>query len=410
MLNPKSKRNASSGRASRFVEDDAPREDSIWSGLHSVLPPVSDTPPDVPRVRILRTPDQKPTAPKLQDLFPRETRPIDQVLTFWDPSGTWPPQALSDLCGSAVVSHGATRLAQAETDETFALIHHAALESDDGRLYAVLHVEANPLDSASADVALMLLERSDHAVVLTGGSAEHRELPRKLQEFCRQAAWRGPTLQFISPQDKPSRADRLRKISWPRSLRVQVVEMLPDTTPGWLSRMLDRLLDDVSFPGLVRPHGTHGTAPVASAAAEAVDPLDQLPLPSPMAPEALAGLPARPDASAARAAATLAEQVPGALATAVLDACSQALLARAGNGTLIQKGVEGALRRWGALPTDGALPELAEPLTWQQTGLQFLATPVPRHPGLLLLGVFDRPACDLHLARWQFTVASHALT
>jgi len=204
MLNSKSKRNSTAGRSSRFADDDAPREDSVWSGLNSVMPPLSEA-PDTPKARLLRTADSNPTAPKLQDFFPRETRPVDRVITFWDPSGSWPKQALADLSGDSVRELGATRLAHTDSERTFALIHHTALESEEGLLYAVLHVEASALDSASADVALMLLERSDHAVIVTGSSAEHRDLPRRLQDFCRQAAWRGPVLQFISPQDKPSR-------------------------------------------------------------------------------------------------------------------------------------------------------------------------------------------------------------
>lgn len=409
MLNPKSKRNSSSGRNSRFAEDDAPREDSIWSGLHSISPPLGDAVPDAPKVRILRTTDPKPTAPKLQDFFPRESRPIDRVLTFWDPSSTWPQNALSDLCGEGVGAKGSTRLAQADSDQTFALIHHTAIESAEGLLYAVLHVEASPLDAASADVALMLLERSDHAVVLTGGSAEHRELPRKMQEFCRQAAWRGPTLQFISPQDKPSRADRLRKITWPRSLRVQVVEMLTDTTPGWLTRMLDRLLDDVEFPGLVRPAASQGSAAQSMPAALSIDPVDQLPLPGPWSDEARAALPPRPAQASARATVSVAELASGCLGVALLDVPSQALLAHGGDAALLKVGVEGALRRLGSASNMADETDPAEALAWHSPTVQYLSMAVPKQTGLYLLGVFDRAACELAQARWQFTVALNEL-
>lgn len=405
MLNPKSKRNSSSGRASRFAEDDASREDSIWSGLHSISPPLNDVVADAPKVRILRTSDAKPTAPKLQDLFPRDTRPIDRVLTFWDPSSTWPQNALLDLSGEGVTPLGATRLAKADDDRTFALIHHMAVDAADGVRYAILHVEASPLDSASADVALMLLERSDHAVVLTGGSAEHRELPRKMQEFCRQATWRGPTLQFISPQDKPSRADRLRKITWPRSLRVQVVEMLPDTTPGWLPRMLDRLLDDVEFPGLVRPAAPQEASRATIQPAD-TDPDDALPLPAPWSGEALASLPERPSEAAARGVVSVAKLAQGCLGSALLDAASHGMLARSGDTSLLIGGVDGALRRTVNVADDS---DAIEGVSWYSAALQYLAMPVPKQPGLWLLGVFDRPTCELPQARWQFTVALNEL-
>lgn len=411
MLNSKPKRHSSNGRNSRFADDDAPREDSVWSGLNSVLPTYAETPPDAPRARLLRTADDKPTAPKLQDFFPRELRPIDRVITFWDASNTWPKNALSDLCGEGVHEQGATRLAHTEGDRTFALIHHTVIESAEGLLYAVLQVEASPLDSASADVALMLLERSDHAVVLSGGSAEHRELPRRLQDFCRQAAWRGPTLQFISPQDKPSRADRLRKITWPRSLRVQVVDMLPDITPGWLVRTLDRLLDDVEFPRLVRPASLPSSGPLGPAPGLQVnsDELAALPLPEPLSAEALAALPERPLANACEAALGVAALAPGAAGLAVLDVYTQAVLARRGDPQLTEAGVRSALQLWSAQSCDDEESTGEPELLWSSHSLHHIVLPVPAQPGLLLLGLIDRNHGDVQQARWQLTVALHEL-
>jgi hypothetical protein len=249
-------------------------------------------------------------------------------------------------------------------------------------------------------------------VIVTGSSAEHRDLPRRLQDFCRQAAWRGPVLQFISPQDKPSRADRLRKISWPRSLRVHVVEMLSDNTPGWLVRTLDRLLDEVAFPGLLRPTpllaaGPLGPAPGLQVAQEA---LAGLPMPEPLSGEALNALPPRPAPPLCEAALDVAAIAPGTAGLALIDAYTHAVLARQGNAQLTEAGIRCTLQLWGEqLRTEGESPDDAE-LLWSTPALHHLALPVPEHPGLLLLGLIDRNHGNVQQARWQFNVALHALS
>ena len=139
------------------------------------------------------------------------------------------------------------------------------------------------------------------------------------------------------------------------------------------------------------------------------DPADQLPLPAPWSDELRATLPPRPAEAAARTAVGVAELASGCLSAALIDACSQDVLARSGDLTLTQAGVDGTLRRWGDLSNTADEAESADALAWHTATLQYLATPVPKQPGLYLLGVFDRPACDLQQARWQFTVALHEL-
>lgn len=395
MLNPKSKRSASGPRPSRFAEDDAEREDSIWSSLNSVAPPAGDAAGnDPPRVRLLRTADLKPSAPQLQDFFPREPRPIERWVAFWDAGRSWPAQALGELAGDGGRAPGATRLAHAEGDRTFALVHHTVVQGDDGRLLGVLHIEADAADPASADVALTLLERSDHAAVLTGYSSEYREVPRRLQQFCGQGAWRGPALQFVIPQDKPSRAERLRRVAWPRSVEVRVVEASFSRPPGWLVPLLERLTDSAG----------------RAAPPSAVDAPD-LPLPPPFADEALADLPERPAIERCARAAEVAALAPAARATAVLDACSHALLGGAGETADIDAATRIALQLWGAGSRESAPSLPLDELLWQGRERVLLAQPLPEHPGLLLVALFDRDdaAFDLRHARWQLAVARHEI-
>lgn len=395
MLNPKSKRSASGARPSRFAEDDAEREDSIWSSLNSVAPPAGDAAGnEPPRVRLLRTADLKPSAPRLQDFFPREPRPIERWVAFWDAGRSWPAQALGELAGDGGRAPGATRLAHAEGDRTFAVVHHTVVQGDDGRLLGVLHIEADAADPASADVALTLLERSDHAAVLTGYSSEYREVPRRLQQFCGQGAWRGPALQFVIPQDKPSRAERLRRVAWPRSVEVRVVEASFSRAPGWLVPLLERLTDSAG----------------RAAPPSAVDAPD-LPLPPPFADEALADLPERPALERCARAAEVAALAPAARATAVLDACSHALLGGAGETADIDAATRIALQLWGAGSRESAPSLPLDELLWQGRERVLLAHPLPEHPGLLLVALFDRDdaAFDLRHARWQLAVARHEI-
>lgn len=401
MLNPKSKRSTAGARSSRFAEDDADREDSIWSSLNSVAPPLGEPAGnEPPRVRLLRTSDLKPSAPRLQDFFPREPRAIERWVVFWDPGRSWPAHALADLAGEGGRAPGATRLAHAEGERTFAVVHHTLLQGDDGRLLGVLHIEADAADAASADVALMLLERSDHAAVLTGYSSEYREVPRRLQQFCGQGAWRGPAMQFVIPQDKPSRADRLRRVAWPRSMDVRVVEASFSRAPGWLAPLLERVTDSPAFRSSGR------MAPVPAQAA-----LDTpaLPLPAPFADEALAELPARPALEACARAADVAALAPATLATAVLDACSHAILGATGDTADIEAATRIALQLWGAGARETAPSLPLDELLWQGRERVLLAQPLPEHPGLLLVSSFDREHADFDLrqARWQLAVARH---
>lgn len=401
MLNSRSKRNVSGARATRTTEDEASREDSIWSGLHSVSPALAETASEVPRVRLLRTTDPKPTAPRLQDFYPREPLPIDRWLAFWDPGRSWPGSALADLVGDGVRVPGATRLAHAEGERTFALIHHTLVQAGDGRLYGVLHIEADAADAASADVALMLLERSDHAAVLTGYSSEYREVPRRLQQFCGQAAWRGPMLQFVIPRDKPSRGDRLRRVAWPRSLEVKVVEASSGRSPGWLAP----LLDQVAGAAVFQRSRLHGAAVPSRAAGP------DLPMPTPFTDDALAELPARPALDACARAADVASLAPATRATAVLDACSHGILGADGETADIEVATRIALQLWGASVRDTAPSMPTEELIWQGRDQIVIAQPVAEHPGLLLVAAYDRDDAtfDLRQARWHLGVSRHEI-
>lgn len=410
MLPLKPQRQKPAGRSSRLADETADPDETQWSS-QLPLPVQSDlTEPatEANRTRLLRTGDDKPTAPRLQDLFPQEARSIDRVVTFWDPGSTWPAGALSDLHGPGVAEPGATRLVHGETMRSFALIHHTAVTTSAGELCAVLHVEANPADVASADVALMLLERSDHAVILSGGNNDHRDLPRRLHDFCRQAAWRGPTLQFVAPQDKPSRADRLRKTSWPRSLRMQVLELTPAYDTGWLALLLERVAEGVALEGVVRP----AQAPAVRVLVPSQG--DQLQLVPPPPPRATAQrtlhrrpttpIPQRPSPGSCKQALAITGFSPGFAGSAVIDLYAEGALAVHGDPRQTQAGIDSALQMWASYADDTPGAPLSE-LVWTIGPIHHLVMPVQDQPGLLMLAMIDREFGDLARARWQLAVA-----
>lgn len=408
MLPPtKTKRPNTGGRLARPDGDSPGADETQWSTQGAPTPSEpTDAQRDPPRTRLLRTVDEKPTAPRLQDLFPRDSASIEKVVTFWDPGSTWPGHALADLHGPGVGEVGSTRLVHGESMRSFALIHHTLVDTRDGQTCAILHVEAQASDAASADVALMLLERSDHAVVLTGGAAEHRDLPRRLQDFCRQAAWRGPQVQFVSPADKPSRADRLRKTSWPRSVRVNVLEAASETNPGWLVALLERVAEDLPLQGLDKPAAT-----AVKVLAPAADDLLRL---EPRARNATPAMPApgsagvaRPDDAACEQALTVASLAPGFTASALIDTHAGSPLALRGDERQAQAGVASALQMWAGY-ADETLDACRNELVWTVGAMHHIALPVEGQPGLLLLSMVDREFGDVSRARWQLAVARNA--
>jgi hypothetical protein len=422
MLSLKFKRTAPSTDAASTKED--PRS-AAWAGPSS-LP--ADSPTTVPvSTRELRTRAETPSAPPVQTLFSRDSVQPQQTVAVWDPSGSWPGFSIAQL---ALAAHGRISeisLMQEQGTEPVALLRSTVLPTPSGQALGVIEVEASFADNRSLSVALTLLEQADRAVILAGANGD-KDLIRHINDFVRADAWRGPSLLLVSPADKPSRADRLRRTTWPRGMKMHVLELFSVNDPGWSQQLISLVtgfasgeptvpgpLDDGTAevavstqapPAPLVPHPTavitqsRVTPPVKAAAAPAISPA--------LAPLSVSS--ALPDVSA-----TLMDRVLQVLSMGVgVTACAvvavdDARVLRVQAQTQDHLAVlEGAARTgsalWKAHRALGAGQPLLE-LSWGSPTHHHLALPVPRQPGLLILACVEREFGDLGAARWQIAVA-----
>jgi hypothetical protein len=403
--------------------------DAAWAGPSS-LP--ADPPTTVPvSTRELRTRAETPTAPPLQTLFSRDSVQPQQTVAVWDPAASWPGFSIAQL---ALAAHGRISeisLMQEHGTEPVARLRSTVLPTPSGQALGVVEVEAAFTDNRSLSVALTLLEQADRAVILAGANAD-KDLIRRINDFVRSDAWRGPSLLLVSPADKPSRADRLRRATWPRGMKMHVLELFSVNDPGWSQQLITLVTGYASgeptVPGAIDPPA-EAPAPVPAPTVQPSPPPPAQtmatpktrPMPAPTPPPTsspavspalapLAVTSALPDVSAAvmqRVLRVLSMGV-GVTACAVV-AVEDARLLRAQTQTDDQLPALEATARagcalWRAHRALGAGQPLLE-LCWSSPTHHHLALPVPRQPGLLLLASVEREFGDLSAARWQIAVA-----
>lgn len=428
MLSLKFKRTAPSSDASASQDD--PRS-AAWAGPSS-LP--ADPPTTVPvSTRELRTRAETPSAPPVQTLFSRDSVQPQQTVAVWDPSGSWPGFSIAQL---ALAAHGRISeisLMQEQGTEPVAMLRSTVLPTPSGQPLGVVEVDASFADNRGLSVALTLLEQADRAVILAGANGD-KDLIRRINDFVRADAWRGPSLLLVSPADKPSRADRLRRATWPRGMKMHVLELFSVNDPGWSQQLISLVtgfasgeptvpgaMDDgpadaeaprpepappVAVPAKAAPAPVPTPAPARSAAAAPV-------VPPPVVSPALAPLvvtSALPDVSATvmnRVLRVLSMGV-GVTACAVVaieDARVLSVQAQTEDQlTLLEGAARAGCALWRAHRALGAGQPLLE-LSWGSPTHHHLALPVPRQPGLLILACVEREFGDLGAARWQIAVA-----
>ncbi|WP_338415584.1 hypothetical protein [uncultured Sphaerotilus sp.] len=443
MLSLKFKRTAPSTDTAPPKED--PRS-AAWAGPSS-LP--ADPPTTVPvSTRELRTRAETPSAPPVQTLFSRDSVQPQQTVAVWDPSGSWPGFSIAQL---ALAAHGRISeisLMQEQGTEPVALLRSTVLPTPSGQALGVIEVEASFADNRSLSVALTLLEQADRAVILAGANGD-KDLIRRINDFVRADAWRGASLLLVSPADKPSRADRLRRATWPRGMKMHVLELFSVNDPGWSQQLISLVTGFASgeptVPGTFDDGPAEETvsrsdpvpAPAAAAAPTVAAPAKAAPAPSPTAAPARPAAPQPVKASApvnppppavspALAPLVVSSAVPDVSATVMnhvlrvlsmgvgVTACAivaveDARLLSVQALTEDQMALlEGAARTgsalWRAHRALGAGQPLLE-LSWGSPTHHHLALPVPRQPGLLILACVEREFGDLGAARWQIAVA-----
>lgn len=356
---------------------------SAWSGPNSIQP--DDDFGDITgTTRELRTRSATPCAPHIDSLFRRDGPVPRQTIVVWDPGQAWPAFSLTQLGGSEPPGRlHRVLLRQEGASEALAEFLLAWLPAREaGQPWGVVEVVTAPGDPMGTRIALTLLEQADRAVVLAGGAGD-KDLMRRIGDFVRSAQWDGPSLLMVSPADKPSRADRLRRGGWPRGLRVHVLEVFASPEPGWTQQLLAMVLGDT-----------------ATTARQATEPA---PAASGALPRSSAAAPPQHDPLSH--ALSLAARGPGVIACALLDATDGKLVAAQG---LIQTASEAAgcaVQMW--LAQQGQSPQATE-FTWSTATRQHIVLPLRQQQ--LLLAVVDREFGDPASARWHLALArSHLI-
>ncbi|MEX8494822.1 hypothetical protein [Sphaerotilus sp.] len=432
MLSLKFKRTAPSTDASSSQDD--PRS-AAWAGPSS-LP--ADPPTTVPvSTRELRTRAETPSAPPVQTLFSRESVQPQQTVAVWDPSGSWPGFSIVQL---ALAAHGRISeisLMQEQGTEPVAMLRSTVLPTPSGQALGVIEVEASFADSRSLSVALTLLEQADRAVILAGANGD-KDLIRRINDFVRADAWRGPSLLLVSPADKPSRADRLRRATWPRGMKMHVLELFSVNDPGWSQQLISLVTGFASgeptVPGAMDDDPAEVAASRPDPAPPVTTPPKTAPASTPAPARATAAVPAvAPVAAPARPAptptvkpsvavhplpdvsATVMNRVLRVLSMGVgVTACAVVAIEDArvlsaqtqtdDQLTLLESATRAGCALWRAHRALGAGHPLLE-LSWSGPTHHHLVLPVPRQPGLLILACVEREFGDLGAARWQIAVA-----
>jgi hypothetical protein len=408
MLSLKFKRTPSP--SSTTPPPDDPRS-AAWAGPSSLPADVTTTVPV--STRELRTRAEMPSAPPVQTLFSRDSVQPQQTVAVWDPAGSWPGFSIAQL---ALAAHGRISeisLMQEHGTEPVAMLRSTVLPTPSGQALGVIEVEASFTDNRGLSVALTLLEQVDRAVILAGANAD-KDLIRRINDFVRADAWRGPSLLLVSPADKPSRADRLRRAGWPRGMKMHVLELFSVNDPGWSQQLISLVTGfasgepTVPGPGPVdEPEAADLPTPVPASV-----PVKAAVVPSPASPPAATPpvSPAPVDVSPAvmeRVLGVLSMGV-GVSACAVLAVDTAQLLGAKSPGHAPPAVLDAAARTgaalWRAHRALGAGQPLLE-LSWSSPQHHHLVMPLPRQPGLLLLACVDREHGDLAAARWQLAVA-----
>ncbi len=376
---------------------------ATWSGPNSIQPDddglaATGTTGTTGSTRELRTRSPSPAAPRIESLFSRDGAPPQQTIVVWDPGRVWSTFSLTQLgAGPGVPRLHRVLLRQEGVREPLAEFLVTWLPSgSEAKGWGVVEVLTAPGDPLGTRIALTLLEQADRAVLLAGGAGD-KDLMRRIGDFVRSAQWDGPSLLMISPADKPSRADRLRRGSWPRGLRVHVLEVFASPEPGWTQQLLSMVLGD-GAAAEDDDRGSPGPAPRSA------------PLPA----GACAGLRELPHANGSadgnadpqRAALALAARAPGVLACALLDAADGEVLASLGPAQVANDAARCAARMWQAQGDAAPATELG----WSTPTCHHVVLPVWQPQPQLLLAVADREFGEPASVRWHLAVARNHLT
>ena len=403
MLSLKFKRTPAPSSSTASEED----QRAAWAGPSSLPADPATTVPV--STRELRTRAETPSAPPVATLFSRDSVQPQQTVAVWDPAGSWPGFSIAQL---ALAAHGRISeisLMQEHGTEPVAMLRSTVLPTPSGQSLGVIDINASFADNRSLSVALTLLEQVDRAVILAGANGD-KDLIRRINDFVRADAWRGPSLLLVSPADKPSRADRLRRATWPRGMRMHVLELFSVNDPGWSQQLISLVT------GFATGEPTAPSPVDTPQAPEAPDlPAKAKAEPAPTVPPAPASLtvscpPAEVSPEVMERVLRVLSMGVGVSACAVVAVETAQLLGAQSQSheprALLDTAARAGCALWRAHRALGAGQPLLE-LSWSGPQHHHLVVPLPRQPGLLLLACVDREHGDLGAARWQLAVARH---
>ncbi len=352
------------------------------------------------QVREICSPLTAPSAPPLAHLFEREggVRPA-QCIVLWEPAHNWPYFSIAHLVTGETPVISELRLRREHAEQPLAVVQHTVLATPDGQDLGVVWVRAAASDPLAAHVAITLLEQAERPAVLAGGTND-RQVERRLADFLRVRKWAGQEVLMVAPLNKPSRAERLRRLSWPKSVRVHILEAYASEEPDWSLQLVARLSQNAELAALARERA--GSAPSRQPL------IDE----APSEPDAVAEASAMPatiatelvDATSARAALDVAASTPGVLACSVTDFTRDLQVAVAGDASLVDSAAHDLVQLWRSQERL-ALSEPVNELLLSRPTQHHIALPIERCPGLLLTAVVSREFGDLERARWQLGVA-----
>lgn len=385
-----------------------------------------------PGERVLVCRDSAPLAPKVSELLGVHMPPLGQVLAIWDPHCLWPVDVLHRLAETHGGSPGTTRLRHAEQAHAFAQAHHWHGAVSGGYL-AVIHLQGRDDGSLSAPIGLSILEAAQVAAIVTGSGSD-RDLPLKVDAFCRRAAWRGPLVQLLSIQGKQARADKLRRLPWPRSFKTRLTSYTPSRDRPWLADCLRQLDPDFTLatpvPALDATPPRADSLSTAAAAPETERPVLVCPPPISTMPAHATSLRAlivhattayREEAAKDGGQAAESDEMPAPSAEALSESLACAHLCAGFHGVAVVTPASGVLvRTSGDLATvqdaARALDDFwAQPaddtrdLSLRRSNQLLLAAAVPRRAGWWLLGVGEIGQAEWSQLRWQLQVAANTL-
>jgi predicted regulator of Ras-like GTPase activity (Roadblock/LC7/MglB family) len=368
-------------------------------------------------------------AQAIRDHFATTRNDLDtasRLITLLDPTGAWASaviKALSDAGGQPVER---LHLREQATLRTLAMIERTTLVRRHEDTLKIYHADVRAPGRDSAEVPVVLMERSHMTTVIVGALAPHAidTLLASLHEATHLPSWRCPNLLFMLPPNAVWITNKISAVAWPQRLHVHVLsETMASASSVW-NAMLGMWNHVKSQPGW--EPGSASAAPPADAAFPfRVSDITRAAAPGaaslPISAAAAAAPPlvriSRPVLDPARAKQALAEMLTldGLLGCAVVDGTTGLVLARElREDQPVDMDLAGAacaqvLRAHRLAARSMGLSEHTEEVMTSAGARQQVLRTVSHFPELFLVVLLDKQRTNLALARFKLMEVERSL-